>query len=266
MSLLLKLLLKRLSHASAFLFPKAGTDEDPAAHEAVEDPALEDIGDDPHDDSDDEPESDLDGPEASANTGNLDAQPSTRAPSRSAKAITELRERSQRLERELEEVRAERTRQAAGPTAAEREQQAEESRLRDPDVSDMEKWQIRSNQTLRTTVQQSQAALARAADDRDAAAYERKAAANAVYDKYKDKVEAEVTRARQQSGQLVKREDVLAYIVGRDMIAGNLKSKTTTQAKPVARGKPTGARSDTPARGSMTDAQKRAARLENQLI
>lgn len=261
MSLLLRLL-ARIGLASAFLFPKAGTDEltdEPNAlgDEPGTDEPAEEITDDL---AEDEPEA------VSADPGNSDAPPR-----RAASHVAELRRRTQEAERKAEEAdrRAREVlerldRQAAGPSQAEREAMDEEAKLRDPNTSDMEKWQIRSNQTIRATQAQAQGFLMQGRDDRDAAAYERKAATNSTYDKYRDKVEAQVA-AERKAGRLVQREMVLAYLVGQDIINGNLKSKTAS-SKPVPRGKPTGARSDTPRQGSMTDAQKRAARLQDQII
>jgi hypothetical protein len=262
MSLLLRLL-ARIGLASAFLFPKAGTDDDPAPDdEPADEPADEPTDDDPAEDlGEDDPEP------AATGTGNQDAPPR-----RAASHVAELRKRTQEAERKADEA-AQRARdledrfnrQAAGPTAAERQIAEEEARLRDPNTTDMEKWQIQSNRTIRETQAQAQGFLMQGRDDRDAAAYERKAATNPTYDKYRDKVEAQVAKER-AAGRLVQREMVLAYLVGQDIISGNLKSNKASTSKPIPRGKTTGARSDTPRTGRMTDAQKRAARLQDQII
>jgi hypothetical protein len=262
MSLLLRLL-AHIGLASAFLFPKAGTDESPELDDAPGDES----GDEP---TDDEPAEDLgeDDPEpAAASTGNQDAPPR-----RAATATAELRRRTQEAERKAEEAARRAAeleerfnRQAAGPTQAERMQAEEDAKLRDPNTTELERWQIQANRQLRESQATTQGYLIQGRDDRDAAAYERKAASNSVYDKYRDKVESEVAKER-KAGRLVPRETVLAYLVGQDILNGNLKSNTASAGKTVPRGKPTGARSDTPRTGRMTDAQKRAARLQDQII
>lgn len=259
MPLLLRLL-ARIGLASAFLFPKAGTDELPDEPEAEPDEPEADL--EPEADEPDEDDPEL----AAAGGGNQDAPPR-----RAASAVSLLRTRTQEAERKAEEAdrRAREleerfNRQSAGPSAAERQQAEEEARLRDPNVTDMEKWQIQSNRTIRETQAQAQGFLMQGRDDRDAAAYERKAATNSTYDKYRDKVEAAVA-AERKAGRLISRETVLAHMVGMDILNGNLKSKTAS-TKTIPRGKPTGARSDTPRTGRMTDAQKRAARLQDQII
>lgn len=263
MSLLLRLL-ARIGLASDFLFPKAGTDELPEPDDApVDETATDDA-------TDDEPAEDLgeDDPEpAAAGAGNQDAPPR-----RAASHVAELRRRTQEAERKADEA-AQRAReleerfnrQSAGPTHAERMQAEEDAKLRDPNTSDMEKWQIQSNRTIRETQAQAQGFLMQGRDDRDAAAYERKAATNPMYDKYRDKVESLVAKER-AAGRLVSRETILAHVVGMDIINGNLKSNKASAGTTVPRGKPTGARSDTPRTGRMTDAQKRAARLQDQII
>lgn len=253
MSLLLRLL-ARIGLASAFLFPKAGTDEQPEPGTEEPEPGIE-------------PEPELEGLEPEPEEpGNQDAPPR-----RAASAVASLRTRTQEAERKADEAdrRArdleERfNRQAAGPTAAERQLAEEDAQLRDPNTTELDRWRIQSNQRMRASEAQAQGFLMQGRDDRDAASYERKAATNPVYDKYRDKVEAAVTQER-KAGKLVQREMVLAYLLGQDVLNSNLKSKTTS-TKPVPRGKTTGARSDTPRTGSMTDAQKRAARLQDQII
>lgn len=136
----------------------------------------------------------------------------------------------------------------------------EERKLRDANTSELEKWQINSNRALRSSAQASQQALFQAHDMADRTTYQSKSNNNPIYSKYESRVEAELSKAR-QSGQNPNRELILAVLIGRDQLAGNY--KPAAAAKTVARGKPTGARSDTPARGSMSERDKRAARLAN---
>lgn len=140
----------------------------------------------------------------------------------------------------------------------------EERKLRDPATSDLERWQIQSNRALRASQMQSQQALFQAQDMADKTTFQVKAASNPLYKKYADKVEAELAKARSTGGN-PPRDFVLQVLVGRDILAGNFKP-AATKSTGIARGKPTGARSDTPSRSGMTEHQKRAARLENQQI
>jgi len=139
----------------------------------------------------------------------------------------------------------------------------EERKLRDPATTDLEKWQIQSNRALRASQLQSSQALFQAQDMADKTTYQIKAAANPVYDKYKDKVESELAKARAQ-GSNIQREVILQVLIGRDMLAGNFKAAAAkVKAKDIPRGKSPGARSDTPSRAGGTEHQKRIARLQD---
>ena len=148
--------------------PQAGADDD-------ETPDDETPPDDP-DSTDDDP-------------------PAQRPETRAQREIRELRARAQRAEDEARSLR-DQPRGPAQPTAAQREFEAEEAKLRNPETSDLERWQIQSSRTIRESREQAQAALARAEDSRDAAAYDRAAMRNPVYDKYRDKVEEIVKSER----------------------------------------------------------------------
>lgn len=137
----------------------------------------------------------------------------------------------------------------------------EERKLRDPNTSELEKWQINSNRALRSSAQASQQALFQAQDMADRTTYQSKSVANPIYSKYESKVEAELKTAR-QNGQNPSRELILAVLIGRDQLAGNFKPAASA-GKPIARGKPVGARSDTPSRGTASEREKRIARLAN---
>ena len=138
----------------------------------------------------------------------------------------------------------------------------EERKLRDPATSELEKWQINSNRALRSSAQASQQALFQAQDMADRTGYQVKAASNPIYSKYESKVEAALNKAR-EAGQNPNRELILAVLIGRDQLAGNFKPAASNKGKAIPRGKPTGARSDTPSRGTMSDREKRVARLAN---
>ena len=138
----------------------------------------------------------------------------------------------------------------------------EERKLRDPNTSELEKWQINSNRALRSSAAASQQALFQAQDMADKTGYQVKSASNPIYSKYESRVEAELNKAR-ANGQNPNRELILAVLIGRDQLAGNFKPAATNKGKTIPRGKPTGARSDTPSRGTMSDREKRVARLAN---
>lgn len=238
MSELLKRLLARIG---AYVFPSVGeADPEPAAEDAPEeaDPALEAAGDDDSDVEEAEPEAKPDPIEA-----------------RIAKAEREALEARERVEMLARQ-------QPARPNPILDE---EARKLADPNVSDLEKWQIQSNQALRASQQQSAQALFQAQDMADRTTYMSKAVSNPLYEKYEKRVEQELAKARSQ-GQNVQRELILQVLIGRDMLNGNIKPKANAAPKTVPRGKSPGARSDTPARGGMSEHQKRIARLENTQI
>ena len=230
MSNLLRLLLM-------FICPMADDPEPPEPEAEVE---LDDPADDPADDPDikaaaDEPE---DAPDPAAKVREVEA----------------IAREAQEQVRQLQAQASRRT----DPALDE-----EERKLRDPNTSELEKWQINSNRALRSSAQASQQALFQAQDMADKTTYQVKAASNPLYSKYEKRVDEELAKAR-QSGANPTREFILDILVGRDMRMGNFKSAPAAgKGKVIARGKPTGARSDTPSRGGASEREKRAARLAN---
>ena len=88
-----------------------------------------------------------------------------------------------------------------------------------------------------------------------------------LFGAYKDRVEAELTKLR-SNGSNAPRDELLALLIGRDMRDGKLKTSSSGSAtKKVGAGRGTtpNARSDVPPSGGgrLTDAEKRAKRLEN---
>lgn len=233
-------LLKKLL-ASLFPGVDGDTDDDPPA----DDPAALDSVDD---DLDDLPEPDL-----------PDDPPVRAAPRRDDSA-----ERLARLEAEVER-RGRLAAEAAArqPAPVDSEYQREEERLRNPDTTDMERWQIQANRTLRDTQRQAQQALMQAQEMADRTRFEAKIASEPRRAKYAERVEEEITRARQR-GQNASREDVYYWMLGKDIAEGKLKAKPKTTAAPnVNRGKPANVRSDVQGRGRTTEHDKRRSRLEN---
>ena len=237
-------LLKKLL---GLLFPGIdGEDDDPA-----------DTGSDTQDDSADVDDVDL--PD-----DDLPDDPPVRASTRRDDSA----ERLARLEAEVER-RGRMAAEAAArqPAPVDTEYQREEEKLRNPETTEMERWQIQANRTLRATQQQANQALMQAQDMSDRARFESKIASEPRRAKYTERVEEEVQKARQR-GQQASREDVYYWMLGKDIAEGKLKSKPKASSAPaVPRGKPAGVRSDVQGRGRpTTDHDKRRARLENMNI
>jgi len=181
----------------------------------------------------------------------------------------EVEERLRRNEEELIALRRSNP-PATVVTPEQRSFQEEEAKLRDPNTSDLEKWQINANRELRANRQTSQELLRQAQDTNDRTNFEKIAQrAPGVFKKYAPEVESELQKLRQQGGNAT-REQVLALLIGRDQIRGDLKPAKKTAAKPagqdVPRGRTPGVRSDVSGRESKSESDKRRARLEKMYI
>lgn len=169
-------------------------------------------------------------------------------------------------------IRAEQSHQPA-PNEEQRLHEEEEKRLRDPEASELEKWQIRSNRTLRQNTRAANQALTSANEMRDKAEFDRlEFTKPKVYKLYKDKVEKSLSDLRAK-GQDAPRMALLRFVIGNDVIEGNVKSsaKPRKQAADPARtgvdrGKTPGARSDVSARGAKSERDKRRERLRGVVI
>jgi len=223
----------------AFLFPRVDGDADPEPEIDI-DPAA-DIEDDPS------PE-----PEPADTAAELAAERAARA--------TE-RERAERLEREVTELRQAHQR-APGPSP---EAAAEDAVLNDPNATDLQKWQVRANRELRAGRMDSQAALQQAQDIADRTSFGQFAVKNPpLFKRYEKRVEEEYQKLRGK-GQMVAREAILRFLIGNDALEGKLTKKApATKESTVPRGKLPGARSDVTGKGGGTsEHEKRRARLEN---
>lgn len=208
-------------------------------------------------------------------------EPKAEGNGRENEAIRAARKRAQ--DAEEARIRAEATLEAerrmrapAQPNEDQRLYEQEEARLRDPEATDLEKWQIRSNRTLRATTQASNRAMAQAADMQDRSAFERlEITKPKVYKLYADKVEKALGDMRAK-GQDAPRLALLRFLIGADVMDGKLAS-SSTRRKPAAaaapassgvdRGRSPGARSDVGGgKGRASDAQKRAERLKGVII
>ena len=147
------------------------------------------------------------------------------------------------------------------------EYQREEERLRNPEMTDIERWQINANRTLRATQAEARQAMFQAQDMSDRARFEAKIASDPRRAKYADRVE-EAIRQERAAGRNAEREAVYYYMLGKDIAEGKLKAKPKAASAPaVPRGKSPGVRSDVQGRGRpSTDRDKLRARLEGQNI
>lgn len=221
--------------------------------------------DPPADDSppDDPPADDLPPDDAPAD----DPTPNTEAQTRAEldaerRGRQEAEERARVAQQRLDDA----TRQSRQGLDEESRLRAEEdarlARITDPKEKDLHQWQIDSSRTLRASNQNSARALAAAHDVSDKTNFEAKCAQN----KRLASVKADVdTRAAemQARGQPVPNREAMAYF----LLGQKVANAPAIKAKaPVPRGQPTNARSDIRRGGAMTDRQKRAAKLENQII
>ena len=175
-------------------------------------------------------------------------------------------ERAERAEREAEELRrSQRQVQQARDEVFEQE----EARIKALDLSTpegrLEKWQIDSNRVMRANQRDANAARLEAADTRDLTSFSKLAVTEPKnYAKYAPLVERELEKARAQ-GHNPPREILYNQLLAKDVRAAMAKrdAEPKKEAK-LQRGKTPGARSDTPGKGgTMTEHQKRTARLEN---
>jgi len=174
-------------------------------------------------------------------------------------------DRLARLEAEVER-RGRAAEEARRAPVVDTEFQREEERLRAADVSEMERWQIQANRTLRATQAEARQAMFQAQDMSDRTRFESKIATEPRRAKYTERVEEEVKKA-QSRGQMASREDVYYWMLGKDIADGKLKPKAKASSAPnVNRGKSPAIRSDVQSRGPKSDHDKRAARLANMNI
>ena len=243
----------------------------------VDDPFGDDTPPDddvPPNDDDTPPDDDDDTPPDDDTPSDDDDAPPPRQMTRAQKDIIETRKRAQDAEAKLAQAQAEleaARRQPSQPQAQNTEEQRvwqqEEDVLRNPESSDWQKYAIQANRQARLANSNSQNALRRAEDLADLTKFEQLAIQKPkMFNAYKDKVEAELTRLR-ANGNNAPREELLALLIGRDLRDGKLKAGSSTPPKKggAGRGTTPGARSDVASTGSgrMTESEKRAKRLEN---
>lgn len=211
-----------------------------------------------------------------------------RPASESGRENAEVREARERAQRETEaRIRAEAERdllrrgnQPGADDEARRLFDQEETILRDPNATDVERWQVRSNRTLRANTKAAtdatnaaNRALMEAADGRDRTQFDRLATTKPkVHKLYESRVEDELQKMRGR-GENAPRMAILQFLIGKDVIEGKVRSKPARKAAAagagneeqntgVDRGKSPGARSDVSAKARQTERQKREKRLE----
>jgi len=125
-------------------------------------------------------------------------------------------------------------------------------------------WKIDSNRKIRTTERSAGSALQEARDLADRTAFERLEITHPkVYQRYASRVDAAVADMRAKGQQVPPRAAILRLMIGDDLLAGKVAPKK--KAAPVERGRTPGIRSDVRGngKGSMTEHEKRKARLQN---
>jgi hypothetical protein len=224
-------------------------------------PGIDGENDDPVPDDPDTPD-----PDAADDLDLLDDDLPDDPPARAAPRRSDADDRLARLEAEVQTARRQadevRSRQ---PAPVDETFQREEERLRNPETTEMERWQIQANRTLRDTQRQAQQAMFQAQDLSDRTRFESKIATDPRRAKYAERVEEEIQKARSRGQMNASREDAYYWMLGKDIADGKLKPKAKASATPnVNRGKPAGVRSDVQGRGRpSSDRDKLRARLEN---
>lgn len=187
------------------------------------------------------------------------------------KAERTRRETAERREREAADrlAAAERTR-ASPPPAQSNEQrlfEEEEKLLRASDTTELRKWQINSDRTLRASQRMAQNAEMRAIDAADRSEFEALIAREPRLKRFAAEVE-KIKGEANAAGMYPKREFLLDIAIGKAVRSAKPKAKPAA-AKPatvVERGRPASPRGDVHARAGNSDRDKRRARLEGQIL
>lgn len=231
--------------------------------------AVDDPKDPPADapaDTEEQPELDLGGTDPDPDPQD-DPEPDPAAQlaeERAARAKAEAQ--SEAHQRELAELRS--GQRSINPTEDQKLFEREESRLKDEKTTDLERWQIAANRKLRENTNSSTAALFQAQDISDKTSFRQlEVTKPALFKRYATRVEEELGKMRKTGGN-APREAILRFLIGNDAMEGKLApKKKASAAEPGAgainRGKLPGARSDVRGKTTMSEHEKRRARLEN---
>lgn len=242
----------------AFLRPQVDGDPEPDPADPAPSPA-------PDPDPQPELEFDADNPEPEPKNDPPPADKEELEAERRAR--TSERERADRYERELTEIRARQSRPVQDEESA-----REDAVLQNPNATPLEKWQVQANRELRAGRSAAQQALAQAQDVRDQTSFSQLSVTEpAMYKRYSVRVEQELTNARKQ-GWNPNREAIYNQLIAKDMREGKFKRKAA--ADPVApkkdtvrRGALPGARSDVSAKGgSLSNRDRLAKKLDGVAI
>lgn len=204
---------------------------------------------------------DLDTPDPDTKTDKDDRPSKEEFDAVSAQAKAD-KERGDRFEREMADLRRQR------PQGSQDEiSRREDERLANKETSDLERWQIQANRTLRQNTSAAQLALSQAHDVSDRTAFRAMEAKKPVlFKKYETKVEEELSKLR-ANGSNATREAIFTYLIGKDALDDKFARKKPAEKKDdktsVPRGKLPGARSDVSGKTTATEHEKRRARLEN---
>ena len=246
----------------------------PSVDDDIEpDPADDDIEPDPADD-DIEPDPADDDIEPDPADGELEPEPAPKL-SRAQQEIVKTRQRAQQAEEQLAKANAEleaarRGSQPQGKTHEQQLREQEDAVLNDPAAEPWQRYAVLSARDAREAKNLAQQTLRDAHDIKDQAEFNAIAATQPkTVERYKDKVESMLKELRAK-GQNAPRKQLLALVVGQDLIEGKLKSssaKPAVKTGGVVRGKTPGVRSDVSGNaGGRSEAEKRAKRLENVII
>ena len=182
----------------------------------------------------------------------------------------ERREAEKRYDEARKELEAARRQPVAQPVNTHEEtlRKQEDAVLNNPESTDWQRYSVQSARDAREAKQAGQVALREARDINDKASFSQKFATTQpkTYGFYAPKVEERLREIRAR-GQDATREDVYAFLMGKDMAEGKLKTSAKAEGKigGVNRGSTPKARSDVSTKESsrMSDAERREKRLEN---
>ena len=197
----------------------------------------------------------------------LDPEPRSRGQNRHQRLANEntaLANRVAELERTLSQGQQHR------PQAGPQEESEQDFETRIAQLDGVQQLAERHKRFERRFERQNLVSQVNAAENADRTAYELKSRTDQRYARWRDRVETERVRLL-QAGQIVARENILAFLLGQRLLYGD--GKELKRARDGARQRmernttrPTRGGSDVPSdrgrRGQLTEAQARARRLE----
>jgi hypothetical protein len=242
--------------------PGAGGDE---GGEADDPDGIGDLGDE-----------DPDNPDGDGGDGDADDPDQTKAQLAAERRGRETAEREAREAKErLTALERARNAPAAQPNREQQQFEEEERILKDAATTDLQRWQIESNRTMRANNRAAQQMLWQSQENSDKASFQALCGDKPLAKKYAQRVEEKLAEIR-QGGANLERKLVLKMLIGDDIVEGRVKTSAKKKdsagnpapkpADGVPRGKPAMGRSDVRARPGNSERDKRRARLDGQLI